>query len=224
VKGTLSEIDASLPPDSFCDPMTVTLRSSLDAARIRYTLDGGHPNAPMIPYSEPITLAESATVRAQVFDAAGKAVGRPWVAGFVRRDYRKSLTTGRPVKASSYEGDRIPEYAADGLVMRERAWWAAPYPQWLQVELSDPAPIDRIDVFPFWDGARSYQYTVDVSLDGGTWTQVVDMTANTDKATEAGHRHAFAPVRARLLRITMLKNTANAGVHLVEIRAFAGGR
>jgi hypothetical protein len=75
-------------------------------------------------------------------------------------------------------------------------------------------------VFPYWDGRRYYQYTVQVSLDGKTWTQVVDMSKNTKPSTPQGDLHKFERTEARYIRINMLKNSANTGVHLVEIRAY----
>ena len=39
-----------------------------------------------------------------------------------------------------------------------------------------------------------------------------------------GDMHKFAPTDARYVRITMLKNSANSAVHLVELRVFEVGK
>ena len=49
---------------------------------------------------------------------------------------------------------------------------------------------------------------------------MVDASANTAPATPEGYRHRFDPAPARYIRATMLKNSANPAVHLVEVRAF----
>ncbi len=36
-----------------------------------------------------------------------------------------------------------------------------------------------------------------------------------------GVMHEFDPVIARYIRVTMLSNSANPGLHLVEVRAFS---
>ena len=53
---------------------------------------------------------------------------------------------------------------------------------------------------------------------------MVDMSANTKPAVATGDMHKFAPADARYVRITMLKNSANPGVHLVEFRVFEVGK
>jgi hypothetical protein len=63
--------------------------------------------------------------------------------------------------------------------------------------------VNRVQVFPFCDGGRYYQYRVDASPDGASWSQVVDASANTT--------------------LLMLKNSANPGVHVNEFLVFAAG-
>ena len=53
---------------------------------------------------------------------------------------------------------------------------------------------------------------------------VVDMSANTKPAVATGDMHKFASADARYVRITMLKNSANPGVHLVEARVLKVGK
>ena len=46
------------------------------------------------------------------------------------------------------------------------------------------------------------------------------VSANTTPATEQGNLHKFKPVNARYVRVTMLKNSANPGVHIVEVKVY----
>ena len=135
--------------------------------------------------------------------------------------YEKNLTTGKPVTVSGgSQPGHPPQMAVDGISDRSSAWWAAPRPQWLQVDPEKTAHIGSIELFTYWDGGRSYQYTIETSLDGKAWTKVVDMSGNEKPATAAGERHVIRPVEARYVRVNMLHNNANEGVHIAEIRVF----
>ena len=84
--------------------------------------------------------------------------------------------------------------------------------------------MDRVQVVPHWDGVRYYQYTVDVSTDGEKWTQVADASKNAEVGTEKGYMHKFDAVKARYVRVNMLKNSSNPAVHLVEVRVYEAGK
>lgn len=134
------------------------------------------------------------------------------------------IAVGKPVTASSpSEDEHVPEKAVDGNTADKfvSSWWVGPpAPQWLQVDLEKPETIDRIHVYPFYDGSRFYQYTVGVSLDGEDWTKVIDMSENEEPAASHGDRFEFDPIEARHVRITMLFNSANTSMHLVELKVF----
>jgi hypothetical protein len=134
-----------------------------------------------------------------------------------------NLATGKPVTASSgTQMPQKPEFAVDGKIDEPHdSWWAGPPPQWLQVDLGSACATDRIQVFPFWDGSRCYQYIVEASLDGKTWKLLGDKRANTTPATPQGDEFTFPVENTRYVRVTMLKNSANEGVHLVELMVHA---
>ena len=186
---------------------------------VRYTMDGTGPTAASAVYTEAIKVDKTATVVAGLF-VDGQQVGEAWKQVFNWVAAVKNLTTGKPVTASVTEGGYGPENAVDGVVERDRAWWAGPYPQWLQVDLQAVHKVNKIEVFPFWDGHRYYQYTVSLSLDAKSWTLVADMSKNQNPSTPAGDSLDFKPTPARYIRVGMLKNSANAGVHVVEVRAY----
>jgi len=134
------------------------------------------------------------------------------------------IARGKPVTTSGpHEADHKPELAVDGNA-RDRntsSWWAAPpAPKWLKVDLEKVCRIGAVHVFPYWDGSRFYRYTVEVSKDDKTWTQVADMSKNTKPSTARGDYHEIAPVEARYVQVTMLYNSANTSVHLVELKVF----
>lgn len=128
-----------------------------------------------------------------------------------------NLALGRPVNASSFESTSYPTYAVDGDASLSHWWGANPYPQWLEVDLQAVGLLERVRLFTYWDGSRSYQYTVEASVDGVGWSRIVDRSGNTTPSTAAGFTHGTPGVKARFIRVNMLKNSANPGVHIVEL-------
>jgi hypothetical protein len=139
--------------------------------------------------------------------------------------FAKSLSTGKPVETSGGKnGAEKAEYAADGWVDINKFWGTKPAPQWWKVDLEKEQSIDRVQVVPYFDGHRYYQYNVEVSTDGQAWKQVADASKNAEVGTEKGYTHKFEPVKARHVRVNMLKNSDNPAVHLVEVRVFEAGK
>jgi hypothetical protein len=135
------------------------------------------------------------------------------------------IAVGCKATASASEPGNPPEAAVDGSDARESYWGATPWPAWWQVDLGAKRKIEKVRVVTYWDdgaNGRSYQYRLQVSPDGQTWQTVADESRNTDRATPAGKLHVFRPVSARYVRVEMLHNSANTGVHLVEVSVFPG--
>jgi hypothetical protein len=98
-------------------------------------------------------------------------------------------------------------------------WGASPYPQWLVVDLGKVEKISRILLKTFWDGERFYHYEIEVSEDGEKWVKVGEK--KDDKvATPVGEVYQFVPRNARFVRVNMLYNSANIGVHIVELKIY----
>jgi alpha-N-acetylglucosaminidase len=123
--------------------------------------------------------------------------------------------------ASSVQGGSTADKAIDGCVELNSYWSADPAPQWLQLDLLQPRTVGSVHVFPYWGDGRYYQYKVELSADGKKWDLVADMSANTTPSTPEGNLHKITPVEVRYVRVTMLKNSANTGVHIVEIKVNA---
>jgi len=133
----------------------------------------------------------------------------------------KNLTTNKPVEVSGgTEGEWSPQRAVDGITENLSGWWASPGPQWIKVDLEAIYNLKRVKVFTYFDGARSYQYTVELSEDGENWTLVADKKDQKQPAIGSGDTHDFTPIRARYVRVNLLKNSANIAVHLNEVQVF----
>src|SRR5690606_15961081 len=170
----------------FTQPITLNARSVTDGGVVRFTTDNTLPTADSPELFKPQTFEETTTVWLGLFDHAGNKLAPLQRIPFEKVNYAESLATGKPVKVSSHEGKvDSGHYMVDGFAKFDiwRGWWGAgPLPQWAQVDLETPARINRIDIFPFWDGSRAYQYTISVSTDAQNWTTVVDQSKNKQRA------------------------------------------
>jgi len=91
----------------------------------------------------------------------------------------------------------------------------------LTLDLGKREQIGRIRVTPYWDGRRFYRYRVESSIDGKAWELTVDASKNSKPATAEGVTHSFKPRDARYVRVVMLHNSANPGLHIVELEIYA---
>ena len=223
-----------MPPERFhqyryADPASVTLRSAI-GGEIRYTTNGQDVSATNAPvYHGPIKLEKaSQTVRAAVF-VNGKRQGEEWREDFLWMNHEQNLTTGKkaatgsglppagPIPAADFHPGNS---ALDGYADKDNHWGVNPAPAWLAVDLEKAVLLGQIQLYCWWGDDRSYQYYIELSEDGQTWKRMVDQSGNTAKTTDQGYRHTFAPTKARYLRVTMLKNTANSAIHICELRAY----
>jgi HEAT repeat protein len=130
-----------------------------------------------------------------------------------------NLANGKRLTASHpCQGNHTPECAIDNSL--DTFWSCAFSPSWIQVDLEKPTPVSRIKVVNYVDGTRYYQHRVEISADAKQWTCVGDMSQNTVPATKEGVTHDFKEVTARYVRITMLKNSANPGMHISELAIY----
>lgn len=218
IAATLDNVLGTISPYTIKGTATV----ALDGGKwpVHYTLDGLSPTKDSPVVEGPLQIRRDTIVTAQCFDTSGQPVGEGWTATFVDRGYEKTLTTDKPITYNDSEPSHAPEAVVDGFVDHEKGWWSKPAPTWLQVDLQGEYKVDSVNLVTYWDGSRYYQYTVELSLDGKDWRKVVDASANTTVATKKGYVHQFEPTPAKYLRLTMLKNSANEGLHVVELRAY----
>ena len=136
------------------------------------------------------------------------------------------LAQGNPVTATvGSQGSHALELAVDGdATDLDSSWWGEKWPASMTVDLKETQKVAVVHVFFYWDGDRYYQYTVEVSADGKTWTQVADRSKNTAPSTPQGDRIEFAPIDVRYVRLNILKNSANEAVHVVEVKVYAPGK
>lgn len=114
---------------------TVTIKSSLEGAEIRYTLNGGKPDKNSALYTEPFTVDSTTVVKAIVFDKSGNE--SPVAAGYFRV-VKPTASTG--LNVSLYKGDKwlkLPDFKK-----------LTPVKKWNSLEVD----IDESILKPLYDG------------------------------------------------------------------------
>jgi len=205
----------------FSDSMQVSLTAP-NTLPIYYSLNGANPSPKMTRYTHPFTIKNSSVLKARQFTADGKPYGGVRSEEYEQLLISESLTTGKHIETSNaYEGGN-PSLAVDGKISRWDHWGAHTNGNnWVVVDLGAAMEIAQFKVVTFWDGWRYYTYTISVSDDKEHWTQVVDQSQNTIKSTPEGQITTIEPIKARYLKLKLLSNSANPGLHLVEFGAYA---
>lgn len=127
------------------------------------------------------------------------------------------LAKGKKVVATGQESGSDPGFAVDGKLRGK--YWGAVGPASITVDLLEPRDAAAFHVYPYRDGARYYQYTIEVSVDGENWSRVVDMSENREPSSIRGHLHPLTGgYPFRYARLNMLKNSANPSVHVIEFK------
>jgi hypothetical protein len=100
-----------------------------------------------------------------------------------------------PIVSSDYQVGNEASHAMDGDITTR--WSAQYFPQWIQVDLGVTRSIGRTEVLPLY--GRAYRYEILGSMDGTTFSSIVDRTSNTLGGSILAD--TFAPVRARYVRL-----------------------
>jgi len=139
----------------------------------------------------------------------------------------------KPVKVSSTLKKYTARPAVDGRCDNDDFWQsganktgrAFEMPQWLEVDLGDIKTIDHIYVqFHCWDDRSPevrhfiYKYYIEASEDGKTWQKVIDESNNEDIVNPMGLERWFNPVKARYVKLTVLRNSGFSGAQVVEFQ------
>ncbi|WP_108126170.1 RICIN domain-containing protein [Saccharospirillum mangrovi] len=89
-------------------------------------------------------------------------------------------------------------------------------PQWFQVDYGTPHEFSGAQL-TFEFGGEQYNYTIDVSSDGSSWTQVADRSNNPE--TTIQQTLTFSPVTAQYMRVNFTSLPPNSWAALYEFSA-----
>ena len=125
-----------------------------------------------------------------------------------------SLAANSIVTASSvYQPAYRPEYAIDG---DEDTYWSSAFQDdaWLAVDLREPKKIGRVNIL--WENAYAKSFSVQVSPDGRTWTDVYKTNHGNGGLSEI----TFKPVTARHVRVLCTQRGTQWGNAIRELEIF----
>lgn len=126
-----------------------------------------------------------------------------------------NIALGKPVNGLGVGVSAI----TDGISSREVHWDGGVAPAYVTVDLGGYFRVSAINLVTYYDGKRSYRFTVALSTDRKKFETVAVQVDDT-KATPEGYDLSFPEVTARYVRITMTHNTANPSVHIAELQVF----
>lgn len=126
-----------------------------------------------------------------------------------------NVALGKPVNGVGVGASAI----TDGIKSRKLHWDGGVAPAFVTVDLQGYYRISSINLITYYDGKRSYRFSVAVSNDRKKF-ETVALQLSDVVATENGYTLSFPEVTARFVRVTMTHNTANPSVHIVELSVF----
>ena len=130
-----------------------------------------------------------------------------------------SIALNKPATSQSSESSGAAPAKANDSDGTNTSYWAAfPSPQWWKVDLGANYDVTSIFLRTYVDNTRYYQYNIQASVDDVTYTQIVSKT-NTNIATDQGDGYVVS-ITARYLKVNMLYNSANVGVHIADFRVY----
>jgi chitodextrinase len=165
-----------------------------------------------------LTIGSTHSYAVAARDAAGNE-SAPSAAETFTLTAGNDLAQGKPVTASSYSEPNTPQLAVDGdLSTRWAQGLGLPDPSWIQVDLGAVTSINgAITTFELPSG---YQYRLEYSVDGVTWSTLEDHTAA--RTTERTNYAVLPnPVDARYVRLTVTGSNWNGG-SIYELQVYGG--
>lgn len=133
-------------------------------------------------------------------------------------DKSENVALGKMVVTSSGTGE---DFAVDG---NTATYWDStvgrntPHST-LTVDLMGWYRLDEVTVITYYDGARYYKFTVEISTDGIDYILIGDKD-DTVPATASGVTFEAADMPVRYIKVTMTENSANPEYHICELMAF----
>ncbi|WP_328808623.1 discoidin domain-containing protein [Nonomuraea montanisoli] len=127
------------------------------------------------------------------------------------------ISQGRPTTASSVEDSTLTaDKAVDGGTTTRWASAEGSDPQWIRVDLGDPATISRVRLS--WEAAYARAYRVEVSADGATWT-----TLSSTSAGDGGVDDLTVTGSGRYVRVYGTARATSYGYSLWELEVYGKG-
>lgn len=207
---------------NFTDSISVTLSTDAKDGNLVYSLFNNEGKVTDIPYTEPIIIHQSSRIVGQLIDSSSNPIGRSSSQSYEKLQLMECLTTGKPITASNLElRPDLAKLVNNGRVVLWEHWSDHTNGNnYLIVDLEEATKVSSFQTYFFWDNYRHYDYSIDVSNDGDSWTEVVPIKTKYDVYTSSGYEDKITPVITRFLKLKIHRNSANPGLHVTEFCAF----
>lgn len=124
--------------------------------------------------------------------------------------------------ASSTQNGHPAYHAIDGTENTRFCASGGDFPQWLQFEFEQPHHLDTITI-DWEDRSVAYQYRVEGSADGKTWTTLMDQSKNQSKSSDQSAQSLHDAERVKFLRITGLGSASGKWCSIWEVNLTGDG-
>ena len=203
---------------SLCSANTETLTWEFPGASVETSAEV----APVVSYAAEGTY----TVKVTAKNASGEAVAEKTDLITVTAKVTGELALlsgGKDTEASAYVNENeAPPFAVDGDYSKKWCATGDP-PHTITIDLGDAKAVSQVKIFHAQAGGESPDmntkaYTILVSEDGETFTEVVKVTKNTDGETS----NTFAAVNARYVRLVVEKPTqgSDTAARIYEVEVY----
>ena len=128
------------------------------------------------------------------------------------------LALNKPATSVDHLLDFVPSLAVDNDGSNDSYWAGLQYPTWWKVDLEGVYNVKTIVIRNYVDGKRFYHYNIEASTDNVVYNQIAEKTSD-DVATDDGDTYTV-DTPARYLRVNMIFNSDNPGVHISDFRVY----
>ncbi|MEQ2457531.1 discoidin domain-containing protein, partial [Flavonifractor hominis] len=119
------------------------------------------------------------------------------------------LSSGASATASTVQNNFVPGNLTDGNLTTRWTASDGSYPQWFQIDLGQVSDLSKFSGLFYGEAPRAYQYTISGSIDGSTFTPLVDRSQNTESQWVSDEFPAGT--RARYIRVDMKGISGTSG-------------
>jgi hypothetical protein len=126
-----------------------------------------------------------------------------------------NLALNKPVTVSSTESTDTRYQASNAVDGNPQTRWSSAFsePQWIMIDLGSLSTISKVDLD--WEAAYAREYTVQVSVDGASWTPFASTTNG-----DGGNDSWSGSSTGRYVRVYCTRRGTSWGVSLFEIRVW----
>ncbi len=204
----------AISPDGgiITEPTQVSITCGTSGATIHYTTDGTTPSVSSPSYSTPITINQTATLKA-VGIKDGLANSYIAQAAFTFKVLPEGIHAVQAVTASKDDGN-VPENTIDDDL--NTRWSADGTDEWIMFDLGSEKTVGSVWIAWYQGASRISDFGISISTDGSSWTSVYD--GRSSGTTTELEQHSFSPVTARYVRIDCHGNSVNNWNSITEVQ------